>query len=253
LLSVQRRKEIFHLLTANGQVELQDLASRFGVSIMTIRRDLERLEQEGKARRVHGGAILAEQKWIPDTIETKSTTNIERKQAVARKVLDLLRPNSSIFLDAGSTGFEVAKQLSQAFREPLTICTPDLHIADLLAKEERFEVYACGGRVDGATSSAGGAFALQMIRSLHADLALIGCDGLTIKDGAMSARMEQLQVKQAMMEHSLQSALMVDSSKFGRVSFVTIAPLSTFDYVISDDELGDSMRESMKKAGVELM
>ncbi|WP_067926800.1 DeoR/GlpR family DNA-binding transcription regulator [Alicyclobacillus shizuokensis] len=253
MLAAQRRKEIYHMLATRGQVELQELAAHFQVSMMTIRRDLEQLEQEGKARRVHGGAIVGEQKWMPDSLEVKSTANIQQKQAVARKVMTLLKPNRSIFLDAGSTAYEVAKELTASFLEPLTVCTPDLQIALLLSQTPRFQVYACGGLVDSATASFGGAFATRMIRSLHADLALIGCDGLTLKDGAMSARVEQVSVKQAMMERSLQVALMTDSSKLGRVSFATIAPLHAFDYAVMDDGVDETLSEGLKKSGVQVV
>jgi DeoR/GlpR family transcriptional regulator of sugar metabolism len=253
MLSAQRRKEIFRILNSEGQVHLSDLASRFNVSIMTIRRDLEWLEQEGKARRVHGGAILTEQKWNTDTIETKSVTNVDKKQSIANSCMRLLHPCSSIFLDAGSTTLEIAKLMCTELHKELTICTTDLHIADLLCKQERFHVYFCGGKVDGSTSSVGGQFAVQMIRALHADLAIIGCDGLTIKDGAMGTRMEQAGVKQAMIEHSLQSALVADSTKFGRVSFVTIAPLTAFDYVVSDSNLSEDMQHLVTKSGTKVI
>ncbi|WP_026962809.1 DeoR/GlpR family DNA-binding transcription regulator [Alicyclobacillus herbarius] len=253
MLAAQRRKEIYHLLAKHGQVELQQLAAHFQVSMMTVRRDLEQLEQEGKARRVHGGAILAEQKWMPDSLEVKSTANTEQKQAIARKVMSLLKPNRSIFLDAGSTAYEVAKELTASFEEPLTVCTPDLQIAQHLAQTRRFQVYTCGGLVDPATGSSGGSFAIQMIQALHADVALIGCDGLTVKDGAMSARTEQVAVKQAMMARSLQVALLADSSKFGRVSFATIAPLHAFDYAVVDEIFDETLAEGLRKAGVELI
>ncbi|MCL6443793.1 MAG: DeoR/GlpR family DNA-binding transcription regulator [Alicyclobacillus sp.] len=253
MLSAQRRKEIFHILNAAGQVELNDLAKRFGVSTMTIRRDLEKLEQEGKARRVHGGAILSKQTWEPETIAQKSVTNKELKQSIAAAVVTLIRPNSSVFLDAGSTTFEIANAIRTKFLHPLTICTSDLRIANMLSEEERFQVYICGGHVDSSTSSAGGQFAVQMIMSLHAELAIIGCDGLTIRDGAMSARISQVSVKQAMIERSLQSVLVADSTKFGRVSFATIAPLSAFDYLVSDEHMDDEMKDALQKASVQVL
>lgn len=253
MLTAQRRKEIFHLLESLGQVQLTELAARYNVSIMTVRRDLEKLEQEGKARRVHGGAVLSRSKWTPDAIEVKVTTNISLKRMIAQNALKIFSPGSSIFLDAGSTTLEIAKALCKQFEHTLTICTTDLKIADVLSNEERFQVYSCGGYVDRNTFSVGGKFSIDMIEALHADLAIIGCDGLTLKDGAMGTRTVQVDVKKAMMGHSLQCALVVDSTKIGRVSFATIAALSAFDYVISDEGLDDEQKENIRKLGAEII
>ncbi|WDM02171.1 DeoR/GlpR transcriptional regulator [Alicyclobacillus cycloheptanicus] len=252
-MSAQRRKEIFHLLNTHGQVELNDLAQRFGVSAMTIRRDLEKLEEVGKAKRVHGGAVLSTQTWEPESITQKSITNIHLKQVIAQTALRIIQPGSSIFLDAGSTTYEIANAIRTMYSEPLTICTSDVRIANLLAGEERLQVYICGGSLDTTTASAGGHFAIQMIMSLHADLAIIGCDGLTIHDGAMSSRITQVEVKQAMLARSLKSALVADSTKFGRVSFASIAPLRAFDYIVSDSLVDAETRDALEKASVEVV
>ncbi|MCY0894576.1 MAG: DeoR/GlpR family DNA-binding transcription regulator [Acidibacillus sp.] len=253
MLTAQRRKEIFHILELAGQVELNELANRFDVSVMTIRRDLEFLESKGRVRRVHGGAILTQWKWTTDTIEVKSTTNIELKQTIARNALQIIHANSSIFLDAGSTTLEIAKLLSSEFIHSLNICTPDLQIASILSKVKQFEVYSCGGLVNRSTESVGGPFCIHMIKSLYADLAFIGCDGITLKDGAMATQISQVDVKQAMIDRSLQCALVADYTKFGRISFATISALSTFDFMVSDGNLEPGIRLNVEKFGVKII
>lgn len=250
---MQRREEILYILNRKGQIEYTQLAEQFGVSVMTMRRDIEKLEQEGKAHRVHGGAVAGEQTWKPETITQKSVKNIEAKQKLAKSILQIIHPNSSIFLDAGSTTFEIASTLSRDFLDTLTIGTSDLRIAELLAAEERFQVYILGGSVDSSTTSASGHFAINMLQGLHAELAIIGCDAVTVQDGAMSAKISQVQLKQAMMSRSLQSALVADSSKLGRISLASIAPLNDFDYLVSEKALDAETTKFLEDLAVEVL
>ncbi|WAH36357.1 DeoR/GlpR family DNA-binding transcription regulator [Alicyclobacillus dauci] len=197
--------------------------------------------------------MISEQLWGPQPIDKKSVMNVDKKLQIAETSLSLLRSCSSLFLDAGSTTYEIAKIMCTHVQKELTVCTTDLHIADLLRQEERFHVYFCGGMVDRSTASVGGEFSVHMIRALHADLAFVGCDAVTVKDGAMGTRIANIMVKQAMIEHSLQSALVADSTKFGRVSFATIAPLSAFDFLVSDRDISDDVRQCAVKCGVQTL
>lgn len=254
VLSAERRREILRLLQAEGHVALQVLADRFGVSVMTVRRDLERLEQEGKARRVHGGAVAVGPLWDTEPIEQKAAVHSEEKRRIAQHARTLVQSGGAIFLDAGSTTMELARQwLADLSLTSLTVCTPDLQIAWLLARDLRFTVLTPGGRVDGRTGSLTGPFADQVLRQLRADLAFIGCDAVTLRDGAMSTRPEQAALKRTMMECSLQSVLLADASKFGRMSLAVIRPLQDFDMVITDAGMPVDAADEFRQSGVELV
>lgn len=254
MLSTERRREILRLLHAEGHVTLQALADKFGVSIMTVRRDLKRLEQEGKARRVHGGAVATGPLWDTEPIEQKSTVHREEKDRIAGYARTLIVSGGAAFLDAGSTAMALARRwLADASLTLLTVCTPDLQIAGLLARDPRFTVLTPGGRVDGRTGSLTGPFAEQVVRQLRADVAFIGCDGATLRDGAMSTRPEQAVLKRVMMECSLRSVLLADASKFGRVSLTVIRPLVDFDVVITDVGMPDETAAELRQTGVEVV
>ena len=252
-MALQRQKEIYRLMMENGEVQLSDLAKRFDVSVMTIHRDIEKLEKVGRAKRVHGGAVIPQQHWAPEPFEKKVSSNSEWKEAIAKTVLPLFKPNTTVFLDAGSTALEIAKILQSNYFDNLTICTSDLHIAMALYNNARFNVLILGGIVESQNGSITSHFALDMLKKLHSDVAFIGCDGLTIQDGAMAANLPQIPIKQMMIERSMKSVLITDSTKIGRLSVTSIAPIAAFDYIASDQNITNEFAEYVKNSGCRLL
>ncbi|MCF8567360.1 DeoR/GlpR family DNA-binding transcription regulator [Alicyclobacillus tolerans] len=252
MLAAHRRKEIFTILMLEKQVLYSDLAKQFRVSAMTVRRDVEQLEIEGKAIRVHGGAILSDQKWDAEPIQDKVTVNVELKLSIADTILSLIKPGSSLFLDTGSTMYSLAQALKRHFNGSLKICTPDIEVIRTLAGDDRFTLFAIGGLVDGSTFSVIGEHAIDMINNFRADRAIIGCDGLTIRHGAMAAQVTHVGIKRAMMDNSVQSILAVDSSKIGRMSFAAIAPLDHFDLIVTDFNIQSDTLSSLEKSGIKV-
>ena len=253
LLAPQRQKEIYRLMMENGEVQLSDLAKRFEVSVMTIHRDIEKLEKVGRARRVHGGAVIPQQHWTPEPFKKKISSNIELKEAIAKTVVPMFKPNTTVFLDAGSTALEIAKVLQANYTDNLTICTPDVHIAMTLYENHRFNVLILGGVVENQNGSITSHFALDMLKKLHADVAFIGCDGVTVQDGAMAANFPQIPIKQMMLERSMKSVLVTDSTKIGRISVTSIAPIAAFDFIATDQHVSNEFAEFVRNSGCKLI
>lgn len=229
---------------SNGEV-----ARRFGVSTMTVRRDLQRLEQHGLIIRTHGGAVSKEvHAELP--YRMKVAANIREKRCIAREAVADVRPGDRIVLDAGTTTFEVARLLKAL--ERLTIITNDLLIAQELSACKHLEVYFAGGLIQPHLNCAIGSVTADFLSSLHVDWAFIGGSHIDIDTGVSTPLLDKARVKQAMMKAAVRAVLVADSSKFGRRSFAQVASLNEFYRVITDDALAPDQQEALRRRDVPL-
>lgn len=245
----RRRREIYGLITKKTEISVNELAQLFGVSVVTARRDIDILEQLGKVTKVHGGAMLPDD-WGIKTEEFKESQMSQEKLAIANACSKLIRPNTSIFLDTGSTILSLARVLSQKNNMPLTVCTNDIKIAYELMGVRSFTVFSSGGKLLSDTCSFAGHFAENMIKSFRADIAFIGCDSASLNYGAMTSSYELVPIKQAMMAHSRKSVLVCDSSKFERMSIAKISDLSNFERIVTDMKVSEDMHERIEAQGI---
>ncbi|MCL6454010.1 MAG: DeoR/GlpR family DNA-binding transcription regulator [Alicyclobacillus sp.] len=237
------------LVTRFGEVEIQELARRFGVSAMTIRRDLKVLTDEGLLERTHGGAMQPDGGLAELTLDDKRESHPHEKEQIADLAMAFVEPGMSLLLDAGTTTFAVAKRLTDV--GPLRVITNDLAIAQMLSDVEGLEVYMVGGLVKAGVYSTHGEFALGMLGSIYVDLAFIGCDSFRA-EAAMSRTTTKAAIKQGMMRAAGRTVLLADSSKYGHHSFQRIAPLSAFDAVVSDAAFPETEAAALLDAGVRL-
>lgn len=249
MLANIRRKRILQTLEQNGQIEMVEVSKKLDVSVITIRRDLDMLEKEGVLVRVRGGAVLPDN-WDITPYTTKESCNLEQKRAIASVAATMVRPNTSIFLDTGSTMLSIARCLVEEIPGSLTTCTNDLKIAMELGEHQEFTVVSLGGELKTHGYYVAGHFAEEMVRELRADIAFIGCDSVSLRFGAMTSSRDLIPLKKALMSSSRRSVLVCDSSKFGRMSFAAIAPLTAFDSIITDDQLSYTEAELLKQGGV---
>ncbi|RIV18844.1 DeoR/GlpR transcriptional regulator [Alicyclobacillaceae bacterium I2511] len=250
MLTTTRRKLIVQKVESQGQVTLAELSSEFGVSGITIRRDLDVLERDGVLVRVRGGAILPDN-WEIHSYQAKESVHLELKDAISDLVAMMVRPNTSIFLDTGSTMLGIARKLLERNTGPLTICTNDIKVALELGEHQNFSVISLGGELRAHVYYVAGHFAEKMVHDLRADIAFIGCDSVSLRFGAMTSSRELIPLKKAMMASSRRSVLVCDSSKFGRMSSAAIASVVEFDVLITDDQLSDTEVELLTKAGID--
>ncbi len=250
MIQAQREERILKLLKENGGVTVDELAEGFSVSVMTIRRDLDRLEQRGLAERRHGGAVLPGRFVGEEAYATKAESRVEEKKRIAQKAATLVRDGNIVLLDAGTTTLAVLRALSP--RNGLTIVTDDLVIA-LEASRSGMETYMAGGRVQAETGSVMGDAARSFFERLSIDIAFIGVSGVSRDGFACTTVMEKAAVKSAMMRASRKTVLVVDDSKFGAASFVKICAITEFDAVVSDHVFTRQERETLGAEGISLL
>ena len=250
MLAAQRRRLIFTMLQNQGNIGVSELASRFGVSPMTIRRDLEYLEARQLASRTHGGALLAGDMASEWPHRFKTHAHSVEKQRLAVVATSVVRPGSTIILDAGSTTLEIGRRLKEI--KPLTVVTNDIIIARELADEDGITVICTGGEVRRDVYSLDGPFTEWLLQQMHVDLAFIGCDGFDQSSGAMTKTQTKITVKQKMIQAAHRAFLVADWTKYGHRTFLTIVPLSAFHAVISNAEIGEEAIRQLREAGTQV-
>lgn len=249
MLPKRRHRQILDLIQSAGEVKIQELAHQFGVSTMTIRRDLEGLADEGLLLRTHGGAVLLRDNDTELPLANKQAEHQREKREIASMALAWVAPGMNVILDAGSTTAALAQQLAK--KAPLTVVTTDLEIARCLSDFDGIEVFVTGGQVKGGVYRLEGDYTLHLLREVTADIAFLGCDGFT-GDYAFSNTMAQAALKQAIISAASRRILLADASKFGRVAFCKVAAIHDFHAVIVDSALPADDRARLLQQGVAL-
>lgn len=227
MLPAERQLKIIELISKNGSVQVDELAKMLDVSLMTIRRDLEKMKQEGKIDRCHGGAIVKRE--VPYT--EKRELEPEGKYRIAEQSIKLLKKGNVVYLDAGTTTYEIAKKIVEI--PSLTIITNDLQIARLLL-ESNVNLIVCGGVVQKSTGSMIGAIANMMMDNLRVDIAFLGAQSIDDHYNVLTPTMDKAMMKQTICRNAKEKYLVVDSSKFGRQALIKINHIADYTAVITN-------------------
>lgn len=250
MIPAERQKMLLNLLFERGVVSINTLTETLGVSHMTIRRDIQRLETEGKVSSVSGGVQLLERLTSEPTFDDKSQHFHSQKLAIGIKATEFVPENSTIYLDAGTTTLEVAKQLS--WRTDLLIVTNDFMIANFLINNGQSELIHIGGKVNKINRSSVGELAAKTLRQLSIDLAFISTSSWNLK-GLTTPDENKIPVKSAIIQASQKNILVSDSSKYGKAATFLLYPLTVFDHIICDKQLAENVQQSINTMNVDLV
>jgi DeoR/GlpR family transcriptional regulator of sugar metabolism len=225
-----RRKKLLEALVSKDNIKVGELAASFSVSTETIRKDLLYLEQDGLVRKQHGKALvmgsLAERPYSQKADENKAA-----KQLIAQAAVKLIPPRATVILDSGSTTYEIAKLLS--IQENLVIFTNSVSIMQLLSVSKN-QAFIVGGEIRKSSMALVGAWALNALKSIQADIAFMGTDGFAGRPGPCSASYEELEIKKAMIQSAAARILVCDSSKFARADMFVYCGWEDIDTAITD-------------------
>ncbi len=229
----ERRTAIEEQVIRTGEVSFVELAEAFGVSEMTIRRDIEALQAQGIVRRVSGGAIALGGTAFEPSYGLRAGQAADSKEHIAREVARLLRPGETVLLDSGSTVLAVARAI-RGRNLRLTVLTPSIGVATELADEPDTQVLLVGGRVRPGELSVIGSDAEQMIGRYNCDTYVAGVAGVDVARGLTEYHPQEAGVKQAAVRASTRVIVGADTAKLGRVHLVTVAPLSAVSILVTD-------------------
>ncbi len=252
MLSVERREKILEKLREEKHVAVGELSRLFGVSEETIRRDMDRLEQEGLLTRTYGGAVYNDDGRQDLPYEIRKRSNVEAKQRIARAVADMIRDGDCIMLDESSTCTYVAVALKNAGRKNLTLVTNSVEILTQVFEEPSWNVFSTGGLLKTNTLSFTGHQAENMVRSYHVNVTVISCTGLDINAGYTDNKEDTAHLKRSMMSVAKRTVLAVDSGKFERIAFAGIGNLNELDTLVTEKDPGEEWRTALGECGVTL-
>ncbi|MGE5598729.1 MAG: DeoR/GlpR family DNA-binding transcription regulator [Bacteroidota bacterium] len=233
-----------------GEVHLNELKAEFpGVSESTLRRDLDRLEEDGKVIRTYGGVRLV-RPVAADDILLRRSERLPLKQATAQAALGLLTPaHHVIYLDAGTT-LDLFASLLPEDQERL-IVTNDPAIALRLARRRNLAVMLLGGPVNPSTLSISGPWSLEQLDTLHIDLAFMGTSGVTPDTGFTNLNAVECDLKRAVIAKARQAVVLCDSGKFDRIFPFTFARFDQVRAIVSDVPPPPALVEAAAQAGME--
>lgn len=244
-----RHQKILDRLHAQGEVAVQELAEAFGVTPMTIRRDLDFLAEQNRLTRTHGGAMRSSSAVIEFAFLERSRERIAEKQAIARAAAALVEPGMTLVLDTGTTTLEVARAIAGV--PDLTVLTSSLAIASALYGRENLSLILLGGGVRRNSPDLSGPLTEDNLRRFRTHLAILGadaldCDGLYTSDQAIAA------VSRAMIASAEETVLVADSDKIARRAFVHFAEWPDITHLVTDGGVGEDERRWLAKSGVDV-
>lgn len=250
-MSSTRRQKVAAIVAKDGEATFAELAESFGVSEMTIRRDLEALELAGLVRRVRGGAIpVVGRSHEPPIVERRNAA-VQAKRAIGKAAASLLEDGETAILDVGTTTLECARALS-GFRR-LTVVTASLLVAQELSNAVGIRTLLTGGVLRPGEMSLIGPRAEDSFSDLNCDTVFLGVGGIDIEPGLTEYNLDDARVKQAALQAARRCVVLADESKFGRITFATIAPLSRVDVLVTDASPDHPMVAQVAEAGVEVI
>ena len=251
MLAIERRNAILAKLNVEGKVIVTDLSREFDVTEETIRRDLEKLDNEGLATKTYGGAVANQNLNVDLPYNVRKRANVERKQKIAEKIAEMINDGDYIMLDASSTAIYVTKCILH--RKNITLITNSVEIMMELADKSDWNILSTGGSLKKGALSLVGASAERMIRGFHVDWAICSSKGIDMNVGITDSNEKDSEIKRAIFAAANKKILAVDATKFDKISFVHVCNISEIDTVVTDQAPNDRWVEYFKDKDVELV
>jgi DeoR family transcriptional regulator, fructose operon transcriptional repressor len=231
----ERRDTIRRLLAQEGSLRVEDLAAWLDVTTMTVRRDLGALEEEGVLVRTHGGCTVQAPMVRELSFSEKDALRARQKAAIARAAVERIAPESSVYIDTGTTTLHFARALPSHLR--LRIFTNNLRVAMDLFGREGIEVVVYGGRLRQSSPDLAGEIALGRVQEYRLDVAVLGADAVDTGRGEVyGADMLTTSLDRAVLRQSSRALILADSSKLGKHSLSLVTKLHAGIALITDDE-----------------
>ena len=249
----ERQAHIARIVEEHGRARVSDLATRFGVSSVTIRKDLLVLEADGRVIRQHGGAIVPDRSRPELAFEIRERLQQDEKSSIGAAAAALVQDGESIVMDASTTALAVARRLrARGGWSQLTVITNGLRMASELAGSSGITVLMLGGRVRWEAMSVVGQLGDGLFSRINVQKAFVGAAGFTIESGLSDATDEEAQIKRSMIAAAREVIAIVDSTKWERAAFATFCPIDKIDVILTDERAPAPMLAALRERGIDV-
>ncbi len=250
MLAVERKRLILEMILRDRRVIVNELSERFGVTEETVRRDLQKLEEEGLIHRTHGGAVALQSGPEDLPYPVRQTINLTAKRQIAASAHQLIHDGDAIMIDSSSTAYELLPFLRN--HHDLTIITNSVRIP-VDPNAAGHSIVSAGGELRHQSLTLVGPLAIQALSRFNADIAFISCKGISRTSGVMDASIADAEIKRAFIQHARNVCLLVDGDKFDGVGLISVADFDAITTVVTDRKPSDAWIEHFAEAGIRLI
>lgn len=249
----ERRRHVLALLEERDHVSVAELSEHFAVTPMSVRRDLALLDERGLVERVRGGAIARRTQRSTGFYAEAVVRQSDEKRRIGEAAAALLPAGSVVFFYSGSTVTGVAHALSRPLRQSLTVATNSLAVIDEASRWDAPHLVALGGLYLPEYMAFVGPQTVRALAELSADVAVVGCDGLSADGGLTTPHQLVAEVGAAMVARAKRVIAVADATKIGRQGFTPIAPTAAVDVLVTDQAADEREVAALRQHGVEVI
>lgn len=251
MFALERQKRILDLLSTSGAVWVSKLAVELGVTEETVRRDLEKLEKQSALIRTHGGAVPVDESTYELSLEERKHTNTDAKQRLAKIAAQYIVPGDTIFLDASTTTFYIAKEIKNM--RNVTVITNSLRVIAELDGSEGVKAIAVGGILSQNQSFVGSLAENNVSQNYFASKMFFSSKGIMDNIGIMESNEQECGIKKKMLANSSKKYYICDRSKIGRIGFEKLCDFDTINCFITDCEIGNGLKDKFDELKIEII
>lgn len=251
MLAIERKNEILNKLRTEQRVLVSELAAHYNVTEETIRRDLDKLEKDGYATKTYGGAIWGNITKTDLSFTIRNKTNVEAKNEIAALLANLVEDGDHLMIDDSSTSLFAARRLKE--KKNLTVITHSVELIMELSSMDGWTILSTGGQLKPESLSLIGNRPLELLRSYHVDKVIFSCKGIEAGAGITDSNEYNAQIKAAMLRAAKKRILILDGTKFDKVSFVEVAPLSQIDTVVTNIHPSRAWMQLFEQHNIEVL
>ncbi len=254
-ITERRRAEIMEQLQRRELVKVADLSRSLGISEVSIRRDLQALQQQGLLKRVHGGAIPSLNRSQDGRLSGAADPSTEKKRRIGKAAAELINCGDRLIFDSGTTPLHVASQIVEDLLRDgnLTVITASMPIVRQLGACKGLHLIVLGGLYVPQHEVLVGPQAVDSLKNLHANKMFLGTDGLTFSQGLTTANVLEAEVERAMVRATSEVIAVADSSKIGKIGLANIMPITDLHRLITDSEAPPDFVARLRDHGVDVV
>ena len=233
MLGIERRREIMKMLNQHQKVYVQDLSKLFDVTDETIRRDLEKLEQQNLVKRCYGGAVINDHTSQDISFLKRIDINHAGKIYIAKKAENLINDGDTLMVDSSTTCLALFRYLKS--KKDLTIITNSIRLINEFVNSD-FRIISTGGELRAHSYALTGTIACETLAKYYVDTAIISCKALDMQKGLMESNEPESIIKRQMNEQAQKCILLADNTKFDKTAFTRTCDLNKINTIVTDKE-----------------